>query len=235
VESKQISLEGIKLDVIRKDIKNIHLYVYPPMGHVRISLPIRMSMNVLRDFIISKLSWIKKKQSKFLSQPPIIKRKYLSGESHDFKGQKYLLNLIYHDSPPKVELRDQMYIDLYVRRGSSLQQRRKAMIEWYRYQLKLRIPILISKWEKILGLKLASFGVKLMKTRWGTCNIKAKRIWINLELAKKSDNCLEYIIVHELMHLFERKHNHRFRVYMDKFLPQWRNFKKELNHFAIAI
>ena len=228
-ETQQIKLKDICLDVIRKDIKNIYLSVYPPTGRIRISVPLRMSLDTLRVFVISKLAWIRKQQSKYLKQARETPRKYLNRESHYFEGVRYSLNVIYHNAPRKVEIRNQTYIDLYVRKGSNLDCRRKVMIEWYRQQLKDRIPVLISKWQKTLGLELKTWGVKRMKTRWGTCNVKAKRIWLNLELAKKPGHCLEYIIVHEILHLLERKHNGRYRAYMDKFMPQWRSYKEELN------
>ena len=158
-------------------------------------------------------------------------RQFVSGESHHCQGQSYLLNIIYHDTRPKVEIRDRTYIDLYVKPGSNQLQREKVMIDWHRSQLKKQIPGLIEKWEHIVGVELNDWCVKKMKTRWGTCNRKAKRIWINLELAKKPLHCLEFIIVHELTHLIERYHNDHFRALMDGFMPQWRQYKEELNRF----
>lgn len=227
-ETQQIYLEGVCLDLRVKNIKNIHLRVCPPEGKVSISAPIHVSLDALKSFVASKLSWIKKHQSRFLKQPGQRPKQYLSNESHYCKGKKYLLNVIYCKGLPKVEIREQSYIDLYVRPNSNLEQRRRITLNWYRQQLKDSVPALVLKWQKILGVKLNGWGVKRMKTRWGTCNIRTKWIWLNLELIKKPEHCLEYLIVHEMVHLLERKHNSRYRAYLDKFMPQWRQYKEEL-------
>ncbi len=156
------------------------------------------------------------------------KLKFISGETHYYKGVGYLLNVIYRKGFPKVVIRNGGYIDLYVREGSITAQREKVMTEWYRKQLKQELPSLIAKWEEIIGVKIKEYNVKQMKTRWGTCNVSARRIWINLELAKKPEHCLEYLVVHEMVHLLERRHNAHFKSQMDKFVPQWRDYKKEL-------
>ncbi|MDP8252936.1 MAG: SprT family zinc-dependent metalloprotease [Candidatus Kaelpia aquatica] len=229
IKTQQMMLGDICIDVLHKNIKNLCLSIYPPTGRVRISAPKRMSLRTIRIFAISKLEWIKKHRAKFLQQeiePPI---KYLSHESHYFKGKRYLLNVINHNAPPKVELRKEAYIDLYIRKGSNLEHRKKAITEWYRKQLKDSIPDLIEKWQKIMDVEIKDWGIKQMKTRWGTCNIKAHRIWLNLELIKKPEYCLEYIVVHEILHLLERRHDIRYKSYMDKFIPQWRIYEKELN------
>ena len=230
----QITVEEFEIDVVRKDIKNLHLALYPPNGRIRIATPLSIDDEAVRLFAISKLTWIKKRQSSFRSQNRQSAREYVSGESHYFNGKRYLLNVIYQNSAPKVEVRNKTYIDLYVRDGYSLVKRRKVMIEWYRSELKSHIPDLISKWEKIIKVQVNDWGVKQMKTRWGTCNISAKRIWLNLQLAKKPLHCLEFIVVHELVHLLERHHNDQFIGYMDKFMPNWRFYKEELNRFPVS-
>ena len=217
------------IDVVKKDIKNLHLAVYPPDGRVRIASPLKLDDESIRLFAISKLGWIKKKQAKFQAQPRQSPREYVSGETHYFKGDRYLLNVIYHQATPKVVIRNKTYLDLYVRHGSIREQREQVLTNWYRQQLKAELPILIAKWEKIIGVSVNDWGVKKMKTKWGTCNIEAKRIWLNLELIKKPQDCLEYIIVHELVHLLERKHGDRFKAYMSKFMPNWSSYKDELN------
>jgi len=227
---ERFTINDIEIELIKKDIKNLHLSVLPPNGRVRISAPKRMDDEAIRLFAISKLSWIKKQRSKFKNQERQPEREFVSGESHYFMGKRYLLNVVYTNKRKQgVEIRNKTYLDLFVREGSNKEQRQKVMKEWYRKELKALIPPLIEKWEPILGVKVASWGVKHMKTRWGTCNTTAKRIWINLELAKKSPICLEYIVVHEMVHLLERHHNERFISYMDKFLPNWRSIKAELN------
>jgi predicted metal-dependent hydrolase len=178
------------------------------------------------------LGWIKRQQSKFVVQERQSPREFVSGESHYFQGSHYLLNVIYQPGTPQVILRNKKYIDLIVRPGSTTAQREQVLENWYRQQLKEMIPPLIAKWEEIIGVKVNEWGVKQMKTKWGTCNIRAKRIWLNLALIKKPEHCLEYVVVHELVHLLERLHNDKFTGYMSKFMPQWRLYKEELNRLS---
>jgi len=230
----QITLGNISIDVVRKDIKNLHLGVYPPKGRVRIASPLKIDDEAVRLFAISKMAWIKKQQLKFETQERQSERRFVSGESHYYKGNRYLLNVIYHNAAPKVEIRNKTYIDLYVRVGSTLEQREKVLIEWYRKQLKDQIPALIDKWQKIIGVEVSDCGIKKMKTKWGSCTIEKRRIWLNLELAKKPEHCLEYIIVHEMVHLMERNHNNHFVACMDKLMPQWHFYKEELNRSMLS-
>lgn len=226
----KLIVNNIEIELIKKNIKNLHLSVLPPNGRVQISAPKRMDDEAIRLFVISKLSWIKKQCSKFEKQERQPEREFISGESHYFLGERYLLNVNYTNKrKQEVKIHNKTYIDLYVREGSTKEQKQNVMKEWYRRELKALIPPLIKKWESIIGVKVEYWGVKSMKTRWGSCNIAAKRIWLNLELSKKTPLCLEYIIVHEMVHLLERHHNERFISYMDKFLPNWRSIKAELN------
>ncbi|HKM02002.1 MAG TPA: SprT family zinc-dependent metalloprotease, partial [Sedimentibacter sp.] len=192
-----ITIENIDIELIRKNIKNIHLSVHPPDGRVRLSVPKRMDDEAVRLFVISKLSWINKHKKKYSLQERQAEIEFLSGESHYFLGSRYILNIIETTGKQRVQLRDDKYIDLYVRENSTKEKREKIMLEWYRQKLKMLVPGYIEKWENIIGVRVNDWGVKLMKTRWGTCNIRDKRIWINLELAKKNVTCLEYIVVHE--------------------------------------
>lgn len=226
---EELKIADVQIEIVKKNIKNLHLSVHPPYGRVRIAAPKTMSDEAIRVFAICKLSWIKKQRLKFQNQDRQSEREFISGESHYFLGRRYLLNVIYTSKKQRVELIKNNQIDLYVRENSTTEQREKVMSEWYRSFLKEQIPVIISKWEKEIGVKVNSWGVKLMKTKWGTCNIEAKRIWLNLELAKKSPRCLEYIIVHEMIHLLERNHNDRFHSYMDMFMPNWKEIKAELN------
>ena len=226
---KQITISDIKIDVISKDIKNIHLGVYPPTGRVRIAAPLKINEDAIRLFAISKLGWIKRHRQKFAGQERIAPREYKQRESHYFRGRRYLLNVIEAQAPPKVVIRSKTYLDLYIRPGASTQKRHEIMTEWYRAELKKQIPAIIEKWEKILKVKVNGWQVKLMKTKWGSCNREKKRIWINLELAKKPERCLEYIIVHEMVHFLERHHKDKFLSYMDTYLPNWKKLKTELN------
>lgn len=228
-----LQLGNISVDVVQKEIKNIHLSVYPPTGRVRISAPARMDLDTIRVFAISKLGWIKRQQAKLKSQKREAPREYIARESHYYLGKRYLLKVIEHDAAPKIILKHGT-IDLYVRRNTPLEQRQAILNEWYRQRLKEVAPKYIEKWEKIMKVNVAEFGIKRMRTKWGTCTREAERIWLNLELAKKPSQCIEYIIVHEMVHLLERRHNERFIAHMDNVMPQWRHYKEELNRLPVG-
>jgi len=225
---------NLSIDIVRKDIKNMHLAVYPPTGRVRIATPLNVTDEAVRLFAISKIAWIRKHQRHFKAQDRQSPRKYKQRESHYFQGKRFLLRITEKDSPPKVEIKTKTYIDLSVRPNSTIEQMQIILNEWYRKELKKLIPEIIEKWEKKIGVSVSEWHVKQMKTKWGTCNIEEKRIWINLELAKKPIHCLEYIIVHEMIHFIERHHNERFMVLMDKYIPQWKFFKEELNRLPVS-
>ena len=231
---ESITISGIKIDVVRKAIKNIHLAVYPPIGRVRIAVPLKTNEDTIRLYAISKLGWIKRNQRKFDGQERISPREYKQRESHYFQGKRLLLHIIETEAPPKVVLKNKTCIDLHVRPGTSVEKRHEIMSEWYRAQLKILSPDYIEKWEKILDVTVSDWLIKKMKTKWGSCSVEKKRIWLNLELAKKPELCLEYIIAHEMVHLLERHHNERFLYYMDKYLPNWRKLKTELNKLPVG-
>lgn len=231
--SHPITVHGLVVEVVRKNIKHLHLAVYPPNGRVRVAAPLRVNDEAVRLAVISKLAWITRQQAKFAGQERQSAREYVSGESHYFQGRRYRLNVVYQAGPPQVSIRNNTRLDLVVRPGSDLAQRERVLLVWYRQQLKALIPPLIARWEAILGVHVAEWGVKQMKTRWGTCNLQARRIWLNLELIKKPELCLEYVVVHEMVHLLERKHNDRFAALMDQAMPQWRLYREELNHFPL--
>jgi len=230
---EQLKLGTITVDVVQKNIKNIHLSVYPPTGRVRISAPNRMDLATIRVFVISKLSWIKKQQTRLSNQEREAQREFINRESHYFNGKRYLLKVTERDAAPKVVLKHSD-IELYVRPGTDVVKRKAILDEWYRQILKETVPSLIEKWEKKMNVQVNQFGIKKLKTRWGTCNRQAKRIWLNLELAKKPPECLEYIVVHEMVHLLERNHNDRFIASMTKFIPKWRFYKDELNRLPVS-
>lgn len=229
-----ITVRDISIDVVRKDIKNMHLAVYPPNGRVRIAVPLRIDDEAVRLFVISKIGWIRRNRSRYMSQYRETPREYVDRESHYFQGKRYLLRVTEQDAPPKVVIKNKTYIDLYVRPGSTIEQRRTVLNDWYRKELRKTLFLLIERWEPVIGVKVGELGIKLMKTRWGTCNIEASRIWINLELAKKPESSLEYILVHEMVHLLERHHNDRYLAYMEKFLPSWGFLKDELNRMPAS-
>lgn len=209
--------------VVRKPIKNMHLAVYPPDGRVRVSAPLRITDENIRLAVISRLKWIRKKQATFAAQPRQSAREMVTGESHYIFGQRYRLEVIERQGRHEIVIKNNTTLQLFVKPQTSIQSRKKVLNEWYRQQLKTRIPDLLNQWQPIIGKQASDWGVKKMKTRWGSCNIAARRIWLNLELAKKPIECLEYVLVHELVHLHERHHNDRFKGLMDKFLPQWRS------------
>ncbi len=230
---QQIELGNIVVDVEHKDIKNIHLSVYPPSGKVHISAPNKMDIDTIRVFVISKLQWIKKQQEAFKQQERETPREYLTRESHYFLGKRFLLKVIFHDASPKV-IKKHKEIELYVRPDTTVEKRKEILDEWYRQELKNLLSTIIPRWEETIGVQIDEFGIKRMKTKWGTCNADAKRIWLNLELAKKPVECIEYIVVHELIHLIERKHNARFTSLMNYFMPKWEFYREELNRLPFS-
>lgn len=179
-------------------------------------------------FAVSRIAWIKKQRQKFAEQPRQTERKYVTGESYYLWGERYRLDVVYSNTRNDVSLRGQKIV-LQVRKDSTSQQRANVMDEWYREVLKSAIPPVFEKCERLIGVKAKEWQVKNMRTKWGTCNIQAKRIWLNLQLAKKTPECLEYVIIHELVHLLERDHNDAFKGYMDRFYPNWRTVKANLN------
>lgn len=228
IESKKITVHGITVEVIRKSIKNLHLGVYPPDGRVRVAAPLVVSDDAVRLAVVGKIGWIKRQKAKFENQPRQSKREMISGESHYFFGRRYRLRVIEHDGPGRITLRGSSTMELYVRRSTGAEEREKLLQRWSRAELKSMIQPLIEKWQPVMGVQVAAWGVKKMKTKWGSCNPAARRIWLNLELAKKPIHCLEYIVVHEMVHLLVRHHNERFVNVMDKHLPQWRFCREEL-------
>src|SRR5690348_7158013 len=190
---------------------------------------IRINDEAVRLLTISKLAWIKRQQAKFEVLERQSEREYVSGESHYYQGHRYLLNVIYQKGSSAVILRNNKTMDLFVRPDSNISQRERVLIPGI-----VNDCPLIAKWEPIIGVKVAEWGVKQMKTKWGTCNIQAQRIWLNLELIKKPLHCLEYIIVHEMVHLLERHHNERFMAYMNSFMPLWQYYREELNRAPLG-
>jgi len=228
-----IELGDICLDVIYKDIKNVHLSVHPPHGRVTISAPTQMDLDTIRLFSISKLGWIRKQQAKFENQKREAQREYVTRESHYYLGQRYLLKVVEHDASPKVVLKHNS-IELYIRKGATIAQRDDILQGWYRQQLRELIPQYVAKIEQKLDVKVAEIRIRKMKTKWGTCNPDAKRIWLNTELAKKPIESIEYVLFHEMVHLIERNHNDKFISYMDEFLPKWKHLREELNRSALG-
>jgi predicted metal-dependent hydrolase len=229
-----ISVAGQEVEVVRKAIKNLHLGVYPPNGRVRVAAPMSMNDEAVRLAVSSKLSWIKRQQTRFRTQERQPQRQYTYRESHYYLGRRYLLNVIEQDGHARVSIRNSTTMDLSIPTWTDTTKRERIMQEWYRKELKALIPGLIEKWEPIIGVNVEFWGVRKMKTKWGSCNSKAGRIWLNLELAKKPVQCLEYIVVHEMLHLLERRHNDEFRELLNKFMPLWQQYQDELNRAPLG-
>lgn len=228
-----MEIGSIAMQINRKAIKHLHISVLPPDGRVRVSAPETMSDTAIRMAVISRIPWIKRQQRRFADQPRQSSREMVSGESHYLWGRRYRLDVI--ERPGRHEVQpghDRLY--LYVQPGTSVANRALVLNTYYRRELKARVAELLPVWQARVGVRVTGWGVKLMKTKWGSCNTRSGRIWVNLELAKKPPECLEYILVHELIHLLERKHNDRFKALLAEFLPDWRERRDLLNRMPLA-
>lgn len=228
----RLKLGEITVSIVLKDIKNVHLSVHPPHGRVTIAAPSRMSLDAIRVFAISKLDWIKRQQRKMREQDREPPREYLARESHYVWGRRYLLKIVEVDGPCGVELGPSRLL-LRVRPGTNAGQCHTVVETWYRQALRRAVPPLIQKWEQSIGVRVNRFFVQRMKTKWGSCNHRAGTIRINTDLAKKPPECLEYIVVHEMLHLLEPTHNSRFIALLDQFMPKWRSHQQTLNRLPV--
>ena len=230
----QIEVAGIAVEVVRKEIKHLHLGVYPPDGRVRVAAPLRLDAEAIRLAVVSRLGWIRRKQDGFEKQDRQSQRELVMGESHYFLGRRYLLDVVERAGAPRVRLADNTTMRLQVRPGADRDARDAVLQRWYRRRLREQLPDLVAKWEPRLGEGIADVRIRRMKTRWGSCNAEARRIWLNLELVKKPAACLEYVLVHEMVHLTERHHTERFRDLMDALMPSWQIYRDELNRSPLA-
>lgn len=228
LRSDIIQVNGVEVTVHRKAVKNLNMRVYPSSGKVNISAPYDFPLKEVENFILSKHQWIQKHLTSYRkttrTTPAIV-----NGEKIPLWGKAYELQILERNIPPCFSVIDGSLLKMQVRPGTDSAKKAALLKEWYRTEMKREIPLLIKKWEPRMKVKVKEFGVKKMKTRWGTCNIREQRIWLNLELAKKSPQCLEYVVVHEMVHLLERLHSKRFYAFMDHFLPEWRVIKNRLN------
>ena len=229
---RHVKLGDMTVDVVLKDIKNVHLSVHPPTGRVTISAPARMSLDTIRVFAISKLGWIRQQQRKLQEQERETPREYLDRESHYVWGKRYLLKIVEAEQPPSVSLSHSRMV-LQVRPGTSPTKRQEILEDWYRELVNQAAPPLIAKWELLLGVSSSRLFVQRMKTKWGSCSPGARNIRLNTDLAKKPRECLEYLVVHELVHLLEPTHNVRFIARMDQFMPKWRAHRQSLNRLPV--
>lgn len=228
----QIQLGEITVDVTLKNIKNIHLSVHPPIGSVRISAPSHMNLDTIRVFAIAKLGWIKQQQQKLREQERETSREFINRESHYVWGKRCLFQIVEVNQSPTVHLQPGRMI-LRIR-PEATEDRRKAVVEeWYRSELKSAASKFITKWQPLLNVEIKRFFVQKMKTKWGSCNPKKKTIRLNSELAKKPQACLEYIVVHELLHLLEPTHNERFRALLNQYMPKWTVHRQTLNRLPL--
>lgn len=230
--SSRLQLGDLRVDVVRKNIKNIHLGVYPPLGAVRIAAPEWMELGVIRLFAINKLDWIKRQQKKLLAQARETPREYLERESHYVWGRRCLLHLVEQDAAPAIALKHRR-LQMQVRPGTDTARRQALLEDWYRASIRYAVPALLAKWEPQVGRKVARVYVQRMKTKWGSCNPVARNIRLNTELAKKPPECLEYIVLHELVHLREPTHNDHFVAVMNKLMPHWRDCRDLLNRLPV--
>jgi hypothetical protein len=229
-----IDVGGVSVTVVRKAIKNLHLGVYPPHGRVRVAAPLAVSDEAVRLAVVRKLGWIKRQRALFEAQHRQSQREMVSGESNYYLGRRCRLQVHHREGPPRATLRGKTVIDLFVPLEMGVEGRERALQRWYRAELKALARPVLEKWQSKLGVRVTFWGIKRMKTKWGSCNPDTRRVWLNLELAKKSPRCVEYIVVHELMHVHERRHGDRFTQRMDGALPSWRSRRAELNHAPLA-
>jgi predicted metal-dependent hydrolase len=228
----QLKLGDIVLDVVQKDIRNVHLSVHPPNGRVTVAAPLRMKPDTIRVFAISKLAWIKQQQKKFREQERETPREFLDRESHYVWGKRYLLTLKEAEQPSRVELTPRRLV-MTVRSGTSPEKRAEILEAWYRDQLREAIPEIIARWEPVIGVKVSRFFIQRMKTKWGSCTPASRNIRLNTDLARKPRECLEYIVVHEIVHLRESTHNERFVLLMNQFYPSWKQARQILNRLPV--
>lgn len=222
-----IELDGIPIEISRKKIKNINLRIYPPHGLVKVSVPLRFSEKQLKDSLQSKMAWINKQRARILNYPVVEDCTFTTGSTVLYQGKKYLLIIEEHHGPSQISIQDELMF-CYTKPYSAPCEIQSILERWCKHQMQKLLPQLIQHWEAVIGVKVVEWGIKKMKTRWGSCNTKASRIWLNLNLMKKPPICLEYVLVHELIHLLEPSHNQRFYRLMDHFMPTWREYEYQL-------
>lgn len=224
----------LHVEVVRKDIKNLHVGVYPPDGRVRVAAPHRLTDEAIRMAVITRIGWIRKQKRQFAEKTRVSPREYVERESHFFMGRRYLLEVVEGSQKQTIEIVGNKTLRMnLVGTETTTENRQRFLDAWYRQNLREHVRDLVPKWEEAMGVEVRDWRIRKMKTRWGSCSIDAGRVWLNLELAKKPQSCIEYILVHEMVHLIERKHNDRFRKLMDRYLPQWRQHREELNQYPL--
>ena len=233
IASPYLTVRGINIDVVYKDIKHLHIGVYPPVGRVRVAAPVRISEDQIRLAVIQRLPWIRRQRQQLQDAARQSAREMVTGESHYLWGVRRRLQVIEHPGRPRVEI-DRSRVLLYVPAGTDTATRSKVLQDWHRRLLRAEVPKLIAKWEPVIGRSVPRWSIRRMKTKWGSCNRETGHLWFNLELAKKHPLCLEYIVVHEMTHLLERNHGELFTKLMDGFMPDWRKRRDQLNSAPLA-
>lgn len=228
----EITIGNITLNLQRKPIKNLHISVLPPEGKVRVSAPLQLSDTAIRMAVVKRLAWIREQQADFAAQPRQSEREMCSGETHYLWGRGYRLD-VNVSSSPSVKLKGGR-IAITSKTEITTEKRQLILQDWYRQILRKRLEPLMRQWQERIGVRPSFVGIKRMKTKWGSCNPSTGRIWLNLELVKKPPECLEFIIVHELIHLLERHHNERFKALMQQHLPKWAEHRRTLNRTPLA-
>jgi predicted metal-dependent hydrolase len=224
-------IDDISVEVVRKAVRQMRLSIRPPQGSLRVTVPLRTTEATIREVVLSKQTWIRKHQATFQQRPPALPLCYESGETHYYQGQAMRLQVHEQAGRAQVQLRpDEATLHLNVPAGTTAAQRAQVLARWRRAQLQAQVPVLLAKWEPVVGAQAADWGIKQMKTRWGTCSIRARRIWLSLELSQWPLACLEYVVVHELTHLHERLHNARFWHLLGQAMPDWRTPHQALKH-----
>ncbi len=231
MKKEHLTIGNISVEVWRTSVKNLNLAVYAPDGRVRISVPHLTSKKLIHRAVMNRMAWIQEQRTVFQSRPIPALPQIVTGEEHLFFGEKYPLTVIEGSFRHFVNFEQETGITLNVRTGTTAEGRLRVLDNWYRDELKSRIPELLAIWQPQVGREVKEYRIKKMKTRWGTCNIIAHRLWLNLELAKKPQKCMELIVVHELVHLLEREHNKNFYAHMDRLLPEWRSIDNLLKDF----
>lgn len=234
IETGSITVSDIEIAITRKAVKNLHLGVYPPSGGVRVAAPLAVSDEAVRLAVIEKLGWIKRQRAKFEAQPRQSERQMVSGETHYVEGRRYRLDVIEHEKCPSIRIKRNNILEMRVKPDTDRDKRESLLHEWYRQRLQGCIPELVAKWEEELGVEVADWRIRKMKTKWGSCNREAQRIWLNLELAKKPPLCLDYVVLHEMAHFLVRHHNDEFTGLLDRHMPLWRQYRDELNQAPLC-
>ena len=233
-ETRFVEISGMQVELVRKDIKNLHLGVYPPEGRVRVAVPLALSDDAARLAVIGRLGWIRRQQAKFQAQPRQSAREMLQGESHYYLGRRYRLALTETRGRQTASLQGSSHLVLQVHPGADLAARWRVLERWYRNQLHALLAPLVEQWAGTLGVPPPQWRVRWMKTRWGSCNPRAPRLWFNLGLIKAPPECIEYVVMHEMLHLIDKTHGERFLVALDTHMPDWRERRARLNALPLA-